>query len=459
MSVEDVVGVVATNLAHEALVELSNLWVLVGPPELGSLVDLVAGIDPLLNSLLGLGLGRATTADAAAWAGHNLDELDVGNFWVLSLDLLDELHGVGNALSDSNIDLETVEVGGDNLDAVGGASESGDVQVLHWLLGDHGVGSPDSSLHNTTRAAEDGGGTGTDGVAPVEFCVWEVLEVDLLLLEEPHEFAGGENDIDLFTAVLHLELDALDFVLLGNAWHDGDVDDLVWLEVLLLGPVGLDDATEHGHWRPAGGKVRDEFWGVLLDVVDPGWAAGGEHWDVTTLGKPLNEFVGLFDDGNVGSEVGVKDVVETELLESGDHLASADGTGWKAHSVAKVDTDGWGGLDNDGLAGLVSEDLLDFGDLVLLLDGAWAASEGALTALDASGILKWLAVGGADLLGITILDELEDALASDGLASLDAEAAGNALFPVEDKRVGGVIVSWGDSGLSESTETGLSRDC
>ena len=64
--------------------------------------------------------------------------------------------------------------------------------------------------------------------------------------------------------------------------------------------------------RTAGREVGDELRVDLLDEVDPTRAAGSEHGKNSSVlvRESIKELGSLFHDGDIGTDVGIEDVVE-----------------------------------------------------------------------------------------------------------------------------------------------------
>ena len=78
----------------------------------------------------------------------------------------------------------------------------------------------------------------------------------------------------------------------------------------LLGVVGLRERAEHLLRALAGREVRQKLGVEVLDELDPARDARGDHRQRAAVLEPLQKLVALFDDRQVGGEVGVEDLVE-----------------------------------------------------------------------------------------------------------------------------------------------------
>ena len=130
------------------------------------------------------------------------------------------------------------------------------------------------------------------------------------------------------------KLRPLRFELLGRARHDGDDLQVLALDLQLLGQHRLQQRAEHRLRRAAGGKIGQQFREVLLRVLHPARAAGGEH---AAAFRPAvlrsQELRAFFDHRQIGGERCVVDLVEAQALERGDDLAGGDLAGLAGRST------------------------------------------------------------------------------------------------------------------------------
>ena len=133
----------------------------------------------------------------------------------------------------------------------------------------------------------------------------------------------------------------------------------------------------------------------FLKEVDPSGGAGGEHGEGAFAFEAAEEFAGFFDDGEVGSQVGVEYGVETETAKCGDHFLGCGGAGREAESFADGGADGGGCLDDDMDVG-VAEGVPDGAHVGFFEECGCGADVDALSALDAHGVVHLGHVGGAD---------------------------------------------------------------
>ena len=280
-------------------------------------------------------------------------------------------------------------------------------------------------------------------------------------MEHADEFAGRHDIVDVADAIV-LEFGAGGLVLLGLAGHDRDDDQVLRVDADLLGVVGLGDRAEHLLGRLAGRGDVEQVGVVVLEEVDPARAAGGENRQVLARLHAFDELVALLHDREVGREVGVEDLVEAEGAETGYELARDGFARLESEFLADGDANRRGGLDDDGLGGVVEgrPDLLDVGDAD---DGADRADVDALAAEGAGAVGQRNHRGRADLGGETAavagegadgLDLVADGLAAaahdalvevahDGRGLVDREGVGLALeLDLADAELGGELLEF-----------------
>lgn len=122
----------------------------------------------------------------------------------------------------------------------------------------------------------------------------------------------------------------------------------------------------------------------MLEKFDPAGTAAGQDRQIFAALDALDKLGRLLHDRQVGREVGVEHLVETELAQRRDHFSGADRAGRHAELLADCDADRGGGLDHHGL-GRVVQHAPDRILVVHLGQGADRAGLYALAAEDAFG--------------------------------------------------------------------------
>ena len=387
------------------------------------------------GSALDLGAGDGLTAahDTAAGAGHDLDEVVL---LLAGLDGLQDLAGIGQAGSHTDLHIDAVIGDGELLDAVITADTA---------LGDgfQGVGivtldqTAQDSLGNTAGGTEDDTAAGADAEGHIAGLGGHGLEVDTVGIDHADQLGGGQDHIGVLLAE-GVGIGTLGLHLLGGTGHDGDDLGLLALGVLLVAVVLLQDGGEHLLGRAAGGDIGLELGELVLHELDPGGAAGGQQGQGAAVGNTVQELGRLLHDGQVGGVGGVVDLVEAHAVQGGDDLAHGVLALGQAEGLGHGNTDG--GSDLGHHAGvLVAQGVPDLGHVVVDGQRTGGADHAALAAGDAVGGGQVPVEGGADIgLGAAV-GEAQDTDALDLRADADTVAAEDALVGIADDGGGGEV--------------------
>ncbi len=170
-----------------------------------------------------------------------------------------------------------------------------------------------------------------------------------------------------------------------------------------------------------------------FDEIDPARAAGSDHRQLAALSQALDEFIALFQDGQVGGEIGVEHFVKPESPQGRHHLAGNNAARAHAQGLAQRHPHRRGGLDNHVFR-RIAQRLPHGGGIILLDDRRGGAHAGALAAVGAGGffqaLIKGWGHGGAE----AAVDKAVDMHALALAAGADAAAAQDALVLVADQR-------------------------
>ena len=278
------------------------------------------------------------------------------------------------------------------LDALQAADRfKGDEVLRCRTTREHVVSRADSRFHDAAGVAEDTAAAGSFAKGLVELAVFEVGEINVFVLDPLSQFTCRNADIRIadFRFIPEeagcAQFRTADFCFLGRARRDADIDDLLGVDVLLLGKIGLDDRAEDAD-RTLGRRQMLEQVGVEgFGKFDPGRAAAGELRDRNFFGlQAVQEFRRFFHDGQVGAEIGIEDIVRTERTQGSDHLPFDKGTGVHAKGFAQADADSRSRLEDDDLF-RVFQGRLDLVDIVDFDDGTKGAGRRTLAAVNADG--------------------------------------------------------------------------
>ena len=341
------------------------------------------------------------------------------------------------------------------------------------------LGSLDNSSSNTAADSEVTGNTGS--LTQRHFILdGNGLEVHFLGLEHALQFLEGQNEVDVGT-----DTAAAGLQLLGGAGtNEGD---------LSLGMLHLQHTGGQNHGRHSHGDVHSQLGELLLGHDRPCGAAGSSH-EGLVLGNFTQEVLSFLNGAQVGADSDFHHIGEAQLLHSsGQTGGSGVGTklavegGSNASDVAVTLLDGVDQLEDLALVGDSAEGagnhthtaghalvVVDLGAAMLIgLDGVHAAGSstgalllndgivgagvGALTALDALGLIN-------DRLA---LDEADSAAGADFVAVVRQAAlaafshvvtvGGASVTGVaDDVHQGGIIVLFGNGALIDTVgQTGV----
>lgn len=119
-------------------------------------VNLVEGGHALFADGVGRTDGLAAATDAAAWAGHDFDEV-IGAGALL--DLFHDAAGIAQCMGNADADLTPVDVYAAFLDAFE-AADFVERKFFECLASEFFVDCAQGSFHDTASCAEDSSGTG-----------------------------------------------------------------------------------------------------------------------------------------------------------------------------------------------------------------------------------------------------------------------------------------------------------
>ena len=246
------------------------------------------------------------------------------------------------------------------------------------------------------------------------------------------KLAGGQHAVNILIAgCVHLR--ALALIFLGDAGHDRYDKHLVARNAHLVCVVGLGDCAEHLLRRLAGGDVRQQIRVGLFHKVDPSRAAGSDHREHAAILHAVEQLIALLHDGQVSSEVGVKNLVESKAAQGSYHLAGCNRAARHAKFLADGDTDRRSGLDDDKFIRVVDGVPNALG-VVLLIQCADRTGRYALAAVNAWGLIQRFFKGSCNLKVGGAAGVADGVGGLYRLASLDAASAANAFDHIAHQR-------------------------
>ena len=381
-------GQVAARLGEIVLIEGLDFLVVVALAEHFGAVLAVEGLGTLnANVMIHLVLcrddGLTAAVDAAAGTGHDLNE---GVVLFACTDGVKQLAGIAGAVGHGDADIAVADLDRRFLDAIDAADRM-EFNVLKDGSGDALIGGTKRCFHNAAGCAEDNGSTGGLAHHAVKVLLRKSAKVNAGFLDHPGQFAGRDDHIHIGHAVM-AEFGTLGLKLLGGTGHDRDHGDLLGVNALLLSIIALDHGTGHLVRRLAGGQVIDEVRIVGLAEFDPAGGTAGDHRQGSAGGDALDELVGLLHDGEVSTEIGIKDLVKAKTAHGSDHLAGYRGAHGQTEFLAEGGTDGRSRLDHHvGLR--IGKELPDLGGIILLIESAHRAVDDTLAAVDTAHLIQF----------------------------------------------------------------------
>ena len=125
------------------------------------------------------------------------------------------------------------------------------------------------------------------------------------------------------------------FGFLRRTRRDADRHDVGRIDFHAFGKIGLDHRTEHADRALGRRQVRNQFREKDFRKFNPRRAAAGElRQEFFLIVHAVQEFRCFFHDGQVGTEIGIEDIVRTECTQGCDHLSFDERTGVHAEGFA-----------------------------------------------------------------------------------------------------------------------------
>ncbi len=169
---------------------------------------------------------------------------------------------------------------------------------------------------------------------------------------------------------------------------------------------------------------------IFLHEIDPGRAAARDERQLVRLfGEAVDELSAFFHNGDVCTEVGIKDRVKAQAAECSVELAGQVRAGGVTQDIANGYTDCRSNLD-DTMEIRVLERLPNLGGIIMLNDGACGAVSGALTAANTGRFFQSDFTGRGDTRINATLKEAQRPDVLHDLTDVYASAAENTLAAV-----------------------------
>ena len=352
------------------------------------------------------------------------------------LDAVQQLRRIGKPAGHGDLHLGAGEVVLGLLDVLDAAdlTEFGALQ----LLAGHDLGNgTQGRLHHAAGRTEDMSRTGGHAEDGVELLIGQLGQHHTGTVQHIAQLTGGDGNIHIGQAHGALAVPA-DLILLRGAGHHAYHHDILGVEALLLGVVGLYQCTEHLLRALAGGKVLHKFGVIMLAEFDPAGGTAGDEGQGAALLQAVQQLGALLHDGHIGGGVHVKYPVEAQPAQGSYHLALHVGADGHPEAFAQLGAHA-GGRPHDHRLGRVVQRSPYLIGVVTLPQGGGGTYGGALAAGNAGGLGKGHIKGAGDVRIKAALAGFNNACILGLLADGHAAAAQDALTVIPDQMGHGAI--------------------
>ena len=373
-----------------------------------------------------VGLTRA--ADAAALAGHHLDEVIER---LALVDVLQKLLGIGKPVDDRDLELSIADGDRRLLDRrIAAQAKNADLtQGIFALIGQ--AVAHDRFGNAAARTVNDCG-AGAEAKGHIGGLQLQLGELNAGLLHHIDHLARGEHKVNIRPSVVD-ELRARCFHLFCRAGHDGNMVGRTAVGCVLRSVLVAEDRTHHLHGRLAGRNVLQILGVLVFEIFHPCRAAGSEHRERAAVFQALEEFLGFGDRRKVRAERRIVHLVHAHELERRDELIEHIFAGREAECLAHRHAHCGRDLNDHALFRIVNG-APRLADLVFYGDGAGGAHRGTLAAADALRLGELAVECGHDLQIAAAIGKVQNAHTLHLFAHAHAVAAENALVRVAQHR-------------------------
>ena len=237
-------------------------------------------------------VGLTATADTTAGTGHHLYGVE---FQLALANLIQQFAGVAQTMRNANANGRAVEIDRSHTHPFH-AAQSLKFHLIQFLFGKEFVGRAGGGFNHTAGNTEDNSRTRGFAQGLVEVFFGQIGEVDVGLLDEIGQLAGGNGNIHIGHAV-GLKLVALTFVFLGQTRHNRHHHQVFALHPDFFGKISLGHRPEH-LLRRLGRRGHVQHIGIVIfKEVDPSGAARRQDGQ-------LNRFVALHKGRETTQEFG-----------------------------------------------------------------------------------------------------------------------------------------------------------
>ena len=261
-----------------------------------------------------------------------------------------------------------------------------------FFTGDELIGGTQSRFHNAAGIAKNYAGATALAHEIIISGVLQPSEVNALFLSPLGQLSGRNDSVHVSQAlnaqiarcVAHFF--ATNFKLLGCAGSQGYIDDFLGVQAHFLSEVGLNSRTLHTNGALSAGNIGQYFRIVHFCELNPSGAAASELGQGSTpLSNALNQLATFLHNGQIGSEIGVQNIVHAQLAQQGYHFAFHKGACAHAKLFAQSHAHGRGSADDDDLI-RVGHSLANILIFITLGETVYRAYLSALTTMNADAL-------------------------------------------------------------------------
>ena len=420
--------------AQELAIARLDIGILVREANIGVRIEPPQHLATLGRQLAAVMDGLTASADAAAGARHDLNEV-IAHTAVANR--VEQAGGVAQPVRHGDAHLGAIDIGDGFLPAVQATHVGKEIGV--GVLARHQViGRAHGGLHHAARGAKDHARARAETQRRVERLLGKRVHAHVARADHTHHLAHRQRNVYVGRAALahHTRQRALG--LLGRARHHGHHEHALGLHTQHLGVVRLGNSAEHLLRRLGRGQAVDKLRIARLHKAHPARAAARKHGPAAAIAltlsggaQALEQLGALLHNGEVGREIGIEHVLKAHTAQRAGQALDGSLLARNTELLAPGATHGRRNLHQHDLVG-ISESIEHGLGVVALAQCARRAMRNALAARDAIGLADRRAPAGTHGGMRGAVGQVPNPQALHALAHLDAAHALNALVVFAD---------------------------
>ena len=144
-----------------------------------------------------------------------------------------------------------------------------------------------------------------------------MFHIQMIRPDHAGDLPGGQHQIHIPSVAAVVDVWDLRFLLFGDAGHDRYVVHLIGIQTEFLRQVSLGHRPLHLMGRFGRGQLSDHLRILGFQKAHPAGTAGCEHGKgiVFPMTHPFQKFAALLHDGQICSEIRIKDIVKSQRLQ------------------------------------------------------------------------------------------------------------------------------------------------